>query len=147
MVERLVQLGALSCHQDTIHSTVDLYCSGGMLFATDHRYMLKEGDALDEDPVMYIGMDSHGLVQTAPRAASGCSTSAVVPAFRVWYAVVMPQTWSRWTNHAPFDLLGSMHSSMGFDAMRFARGLYDCVKDEQFDVILGPQSGNGTQVS
>ena len=84
MVERLVQLGALSCHEDTIHSTVDLYCSGGMLFATDHRYMLKEGDALDEDPVMYIGMDSHGLVQTAPRSpASGCSISAVVPAFRV----------------------------------------------------------------
>ena len=50
-----------------LRSTVDLFCSGGMVFATDHRYQLCEGDSLDEEPVMYIGMDSHGLVQTAPR--------------------------------------------------------------------------------
>ena len=47
-------------------SRVDLFCSAGLFFATDHRYMLLDEDRIDEDPVMYIGMDSHGLVQTAP---------------------------------------------------------------------------------
>ena len=35
--------------------------------ATDHRYMFLSEDKIDEDPVMYLGMDSHGLVQTVPR--------------------------------------------------------------------------------
>jgi len=52
-------------------ATVDLFCSGGLRVITDHRYHLREWDSLDEDPVMYVGMDSHGLVQTAPRARCG----------------------------------------------------------------------------
>ena len=46
---------------------VDIFCSGGLRLMTDHRYHLRQDDRLGEDPVMYIGMDSHGLVQTAPR--------------------------------------------------------------------------------
>ncbi|MBO85320.1 MAG: carbamoyltransferase, partial [Deltaproteobacteria bacterium] len=70
VVAALLGLGVLTAADDTIRAGVDLFCSGGMFFATDHRYMLFEGDQLDEEPVMYIGMDSHGLVQTAPRAQS-----------------------------------------------------------------------------
>ena len=32
--------------------------------------MFLEEDKIDEDPVMYLGMDSHGLVQTVPRKTS-----------------------------------------------------------------------------
>ena len=62
----LVTLGILIESGPHLRGGVDLFCSGGLLLATDHRYMIQQDDRLDEDPVMYIGMDSHGLVQTAP---------------------------------------------------------------------------------
>jgi len=63
----LLRLGLLAEGEGELSSRVDLFCTDGLLLATDHRYMVRVGDALDEDPVMYIGGDSHGLVQTAPR--------------------------------------------------------------------------------
>jgi carbamoyltransferase len=68
LFEALKNLGLLIPRaKGTWASRVDLFCSGGLFFATDHRYMLLDEDRINEDPVMYIGMDSHGLVQTAPR--------------------------------------------------------------------------------
>ncbi len=37
------------------------------MIATDHRYQVLQGDAMSEEPVMYVGRDSIGLVKTAPR--------------------------------------------------------------------------------
>ena len=68
-IQLLEAMGILFEREDLLWGGVDLFCSGGLLFVTDHRYMIREEDRLDEDPVMYIGMDSHGLVQTAPRQA------------------------------------------------------------------------------
>ena len=48
-------------------SRVDLFCVDGLYIATDHRYMLLAEDQLSEDPVMYVGADSQGLVYSAPR--------------------------------------------------------------------------------
>ena len=102
--------------------------------------MLMEEDRLDEDPVMYIGMDSHGLVQTAPREECDrlldlCCGSGIQ------------------------GLVGSRYASsvIGVDlnprAIRFSRfnaqlngvenyevrlgNLYSAVEGETFDVILG----------
>ena len=140
LYERLLGLGLLSQEGGQVSSAVDIFCSGGMFFATDHRYMLLEGDRLEEDPVMYIGMDSHGLVQTAPREVCEdlldlCCGSGVQ------------------------GLVGSRYASrvVGVDlnprAIRFARfnaqlngvenyevrlgSLYSVVEGEAFDVILG----------
>ena len=66
LFETMQAIGLLIPREEKWASRVDLYCSGGLFLATDHRYLFLEEDRLDEDPVMYIGMDSHGLVQTAP---------------------------------------------------------------------------------
>ncbi|MEL6940559.1 MAG: carbamoyltransferase C-terminal domain-containing protein, partial [Cyanobacteria bacterium J06598_1] len=51
-------------------SRVDLFCVEGLYIATDHRYMFFEEDKITEDPVMYLGADSMGLVYTAPQYLS-----------------------------------------------------------------------------
>lgn len=51
-------------------SRVDIYCVNEFFIATDHRYMLYEEDKIHENPVMYVGMDSLGLVHTVPRYLS-----------------------------------------------------------------------------
>ncbi len=67
LTERVLGLGLLEARDGELSSRVDLFCSGSLLLATDHRFMIRAEDSLEEDPVMYIGMDSHGLVQAAPR--------------------------------------------------------------------------------
>jgi carbamoyltransferase len=63
----LRNLGVLIMRLDGWASRVDLFDVAGLYVATDHRYMvLPEDRQVDESPVMYIGMDSMGLVQTAP---------------------------------------------------------------------------------
>ena len=71
--QALSRLGVLVPRGDRWASRVDLFCSDSLFFATDHRYMFLEEDHLTEQPVMYIGMDSHGLVQTAPRHLSAAT--------------------------------------------------------------------------
>jgi carbamoyltransferase len=51
-------------------SRVDLFDAAGLYIATDHRYTILPEDRIDEDLVMYLGMDSMGLVYTAPRIAA-----------------------------------------------------------------------------
>ncbi len=64
----LVQLGLLIPRgKQQWASRIDLYCVDNLYISTDHRYLLLPEDNLEEEPVMYIGLDSHGLVNTAPR--------------------------------------------------------------------------------
>ena len=52
LIERLIQLGVLIRQQGGGHHPLNRrpLLFGGMLFATDHRYMLKEGDAATRTP-------------------------------------------------------------------------------------------------
>jgi carbamoyltransferase len=68
----LVNLGLLIPRGEHWASRIDLFDAAGLYIATDHRYMLLPEDKIDEDPVMYLGMDSMGLVYTAPRYAVDC---------------------------------------------------------------------------
>lgn len=63
----LCSFGVLIERNDAWASRVDLFEVDGLYIATDHRYMILPEDAIDENPVMYVGLDSMGLVQTAPR--------------------------------------------------------------------------------
>ncbi len=68
----LVNLGLLIPRGEHWSSRVDLFDAAGLYIATDHRYMLLPEDKIDENPVMYLGMDSMGLVYTAPRHNVDC---------------------------------------------------------------------------
>lgn len=63
----LCSLGILIPRGEAWASRVDLFEVVGLYLATDHRYMMLPEDDIDESPVMYIGMDSMGLVHTAPQ--------------------------------------------------------------------------------
>ena len=65
--EFLLDQGALSSEGGLVLARVDLFPVGELVVATDHRYQVLESDKLSEDPVMYLGLDSVGLVNTAPR--------------------------------------------------------------------------------
>ena len=67
LVTVLIQLGVLVRRGDQWASRVDVFCVEGLYIATDHRYMLLSEDRISENPVMYVGADSQGLVYTAPR--------------------------------------------------------------------------------
>ncbi len=64
----LCQLGLLIRRDDDWSSRVDLFDAAGLYIATDHRYMILPEDTIAENPIMYLGMDSMGLVYTAPQA-------------------------------------------------------------------------------
>ncbi|NDJ17204.1 methyltransferase [Myxacorys almedinensis A] len=64
----LGQIGLLIRRGENWASRVDIVDVVGLYIATDHRYLMLEEDELSEDPVMYIGMDSLGLVHTAPQS-------------------------------------------------------------------------------
>ena len=122
-----------------LKSTVDLFCSGGMVFATDHRYQLCEGDALDEEPVMYIGMDSHGLVQTAPRHVAEslldlCCGSGVqgLVASRYSVRVVAVDLNPRAVRFARFN--AQLNGIQNYEVRH--GNLYEPIGQECFDVIL-----------
>ncbi|MBN8564740.1 MAG: methyltransferase [Leptolyngbya sp. UWPOB_LEPTO1] len=63
----LCDLGVLIQRDAAWASRIDLFDIDGLYIATDHRYMILPEDVIDEEPVMYVGLDSMGLVQTAPR--------------------------------------------------------------------------------
>ena len=139
VVDRLGALGLLHGPDDAVSAAVDLFCSGGMRFATDHRYMLREGDRLDEDPVMYIGMDSHGLVQTAPRAACDrlldlCCGSGIqgIVASRYARSVVAIDLNPRAIRFSRFN--AQLNGVVDYTVQ--LGSLYAPVAGERFDVIL-----------
>jgi len=63
----LCSLGMLIQNGEDWVSRVDLFSVTGLYVATDHRYIINLEDQIDEDLVMYVGMDSIGLVYTAPQ--------------------------------------------------------------------------------
>ncbi|MDZ8056256.1 MAG: carbamoyltransferase C-terminal domain-containing protein [Aulosira sp. ZfuVER01] len=63
----LCSLGVLIQRGEDWASRVDLFAVAGLYVATDHRYIILPEDRVDEDVVMYVGMDSMGLVYTAPQ--------------------------------------------------------------------------------
>ncbi|RCJ40174.1 carbamoyltransferase [Nostoc minutum NIES-26] len=63
----LCSLGMLIQRDRDWTSRVDLFAVGGLYVATDHRYTILAEDRVDEDVVMYVGMDSMGLVYTTPQ--------------------------------------------------------------------------------
>ncbi|MFP6874003.1 MAG: methyltransferase, partial [Verrucomicrobiales bacterium] len=132
-------LGIIVDREGMIWGGVDLFCSGGLLFATDHRYMLREEDRLDEDPVMYIGMDSHGLVQTAPREACGrvldlCCGSGVQGLVASRYAqhIVAVDLNPRAIRFARFN--AQLNGIANYEVR--LGSLYEALGNEQFDCIL-----------
>ena len=66
----LFDLGILRVDLGSCRSRVDLFPVDDLVVATDHRYQVLVDDALDEEPVMYLGRDSIGLVKAAPRRRS-----------------------------------------------------------------------------
>jgi len=65
--QTLARQGLIAVEGTTARACVDLFIADDLFFFTDHRFSVREGDALDESPVMYVGLDSLGLVLTAPR--------------------------------------------------------------------------------
>ena len=140
VVKSFLCLGLLAADENgDLSATVDLFCSGGMVFATDHRYQLREGDSLDEEPVMYIGMDSHGLVQTAPRQVADslldlCCGSGVqgLVASRYSIRVVAVDLNPRAVRFARFN--AQLNGIQNYDVR--LGNLYEPIGQERFDVIL-----------
>ena len=135
----LESLGMLNRKGDEFSSAIDLFCCGGLLFATDHRYMIQADDHLDEDPVMYIGMDSHGLVQTAPREhcehvldlCSGSGVQGIVAsryARNVTAVDINPRAIRFARFNAQLNGIENYHAKLG--------NLYDVVDNQKFDCIL-----------
>ena len=140
VVKTFLGLGLLVVDESgVLRSTVDFFCSGGMVFATDHRYQLREGDFLDEEPVMYIGMDSHGLVQTAPRQVADslldlCCGSGVqgLVASRYSVRVVAVDLNPRAVRFARFN--AQLNGVQNYEVR--LGNLYEPIGQERFDVIL-----------
>jgi carbamoyltransferase len=136
--ELLVSLRLIVRRDDDWASSVDLFPIDGLLIATDHRYQILESDHLDEEPVMYLGRDSVGLVQVAPRSASHrhldlCTGSGVQALTACGYAdeVVGVDRNPRAIRFARFNA-----ELNGLECVHFHLGdLYGPVQGERFDSI------------
>lgn len=135
----LKQLGVLIPRGDAWASRVDMYCADGLYIATDHRYMILEEDLINEDPVMYLGLDSMGLVHTAPRypanrlldLCTGSGLQALVGS-RYTHCVIGVDINPRAVRFARFNA-----QLNGIRNVDFIRGdLYKGVQGQVFDVIL-----------
>lgn len=139
VLETLERLLLIRSESGNSRAAVDLFCCDRLLFITDHRYMIRSDDRLDEDPVMYLGMDSHGLVQTAPRnlcerVLDLCCGSGVqgIVASRYCEEVVAVDLNPRAIRFARFNA-----QLNGIEGYRVVEGdLYQPVSGERFDVII-----------
>ncbi len=121
-------------------SRIDIFDVAGLYIATDHRYMvLPEDKQVDESPVMYIGMDSMGLVHTAPhypvdRVLDLCSGSGVQGLIASRYAqqVISVDINPRAMRFSRFNaqLNGINNIEFRLD------NLYEAVLGQKFDTIL-----------
>ena len=138
-IEDLSRLGILATDAETVSAKVSMFCSGGLLLVTDHRFMIQPTDGMDEDPVMYIGMDSHGLVQAAPRSRCSrvldlCCGSGIqgLVATRYAHEVVAVDLNPRAVRFARFNAqLNGIHNYQALQG-----DLYQAVSDQTFDCIL-----------
>ncbi|MEO0533163.1 MAG: carbamoyltransferase C-terminal domain-containing protein [Cyanobacteria bacterium P01_A01_bin.123] len=139
LVELLIQLGVFICRADQWASRIDLFCVEGLYIATDHRYMLLAEDAITENPVMYVGADSQGLVYTAPRYQAKqvldlCCGGGIqgLVASRYAQQVTSVDINPRAIRFARFNAqLNDIRN------IQFCQGsLYEPIADQQFDTIL-----------
>jgi carbamoyltransferase len=134
----LVNLGLFIYRGDHWSSRVDLFDAAGLYIATDHRYMLLPEDQINEDPVMYLGMDSMGLVYTAPRYTVDCvldlctgSGIQALTASRYAHQVVGVDINPRALRFARFNA-----QLNGIDHVRFRLGNLYAAVSGKFDTIL-----------
>ncbi len=135
----LVHIGLLIPRGEALASAVDIYPVDGLLVCTDHRYMILDEDCIAEEPVMYIGLDSLGLVNSAPRYAvkdildlcTGSGIQALVAsryAERVTAVDINPRA-------IRFARLNTQLN--GVDNLNVLQGdLYSAVQGRCFDIIL-----------
>ena len=120
-------------------SRVDIFCVEGLYIATDHRYMFFKEDRIGEDPVMYLGADSMGLVYTAPQYLSDqvldlCCGSGVQGLVARRYA---EQVTSIDINPRAIRFARFNAQLNGVLNIQFHLGsLYEPMKDRIFDTIL-----------
>ncbi|MBD2438392.1 carbamoyltransferase C-terminal domain-containing protein [Nostoc sp. FACHB-110] len=134
----LCSLGMLIQRGENWASRVDIFAVAGLYITTDHRYMILTEDHIDEDAVMYVGMDSMGLVCTAPQSPANrvldlCSGSGIQSLIASRYAkvVVGVDINPRAIRFARFNA-----QLNGISNVQFSLGnLYDAVTGE-FDTIL-----------
>ena len=139
LFKTLVFLGMLIRRGEECASRVDLFCVDGLYLATDHRFMILPEDRIDESPVMYIGLDSMGLVCTAPRYAADqvldlCCGSGIQGLVASRYASQVSAV-----DINPRSIRFSRFNAQlnGIRNIRFYKGnLYEPVQEKKFDTIL-----------
>lgn len=136
----LRNLGVLILRRENWAARIDIFDVAGLYIATDHRYMvLPEDQQVDESPVMYIGMDSMGLVHTAPhyavdRVLDLCCGSGIqgIVASRYANQVVSVDINPRAIRFSRFNA-----QLNGINNIEFRSGsLYEAVPGEKFDTVL-----------
>ncbi|MCC5465362.1 carbamoyltransferase C-terminal domain-containing protein [Pelosinus baikalensis] len=137
--QNLCNLGIIIPRGNLFASRVDIYCVNEFFIATDHRYMIYEEDKIQENPVMYIGMDSLGLVHTVPKYLSKntldlCTGSGIQAITASCYSkkVVGIDINPRAIRFARFNA-----QLNGISNIKFVEGnLYVPIGNEKFDTIL-----------
>ncbi len=139
LFKTLMDIGLLLKHDNKITSRIDLFAVEDLFIATDHRYMFLSEDKISEDPVMYLGMDSHGLVQTVPRKTSDetldlCCGSGIQGLIASSYSKNVTSV-----DINPRAIRFSRFNAQlnGIDNIKFQLGnLYEDLKGMTFDLIL-----------
>lgn len=139
LLQLLFDLKVFYYREDKIASYIDIFCVEDHFIATDHRFLFLEEDQIDESPVMYIGSDSFGLVNTAPRRASKrtldlCTGSGIQSIIASKYSqeVIAVDINPRAIRFARFNAQFN-----GVQNLKVVQGdLYQVVPDQPFDTIL-----------
>lgn len=139
LFQGLINLGIFILRGQEWASRIDLFYADGLYIATDHRFMILPEDRIEESPVMYLGLDSMGLVYTAPRYTvysllDLCCGSGVqgLVASRYAHQVTGVDINPRSIRFSRFNA-----QLNGIRNIRFCLGsLYEPVAEQHFDTIL-----------
>ncbi len=139
LLDVLFDLKVLYYRKDKIASYIDIFCVDNHYVATDHRFLFLEEDHMKENPVMYIGSDSFGLVNTAPRKFSErtldlCTGSGIQSIIASKYSkdVIAVDINPRAIRFARFNT-----QLNGINNIRVIKGdLYKSLPEIKFDTIL-----------
>ena len=139
LLQLLFDINVLYKRKNNVAAQVDIFCVDNHFIATDHRFLFLEEDKIDESPVMYIGSDSFGLVNTAPRNSSNntldlCTGSGIQSIIAAKYSkkVTAVDINPRAIRFARFNA-----QLNGVSNITVLKGdLYNCVENKKFDTIL-----------
>ena len=140
MVLLLCGIGVLHKNSDgAFNANVSIFPVGPFFIVTDHRFLFLEKDKITEDPVMYIGSDSFGLVQTAPHLVSAhtldlCTGSGIqaISASRYSQCVTAIDINPRAVRFARFNAQLNKAQNVSVQL----GSLYDGLNNAVFDTIL-----------